>query len=85
MDIEKINGKYLFDQKLIESIATSEKPFYVIGVDAYDKEVFAYCLFRKKENGIEVLVSKRMKDEEEFRKDVETLAKIFEADVYKTK
>lgn len=85
MDMKKVNSEYLFDQKLIESIATSEKPFYAIGVDTYDKDVFAYCLFRKKGGDIEVLVSKSVKDEIEFRKDVETLAKIFEADVYETK
>lgn len=63
---------------------TAEKPYYAIGVDALDEKNLVYCLSRKIGDNIEFLLSKTMRDEKEFRQEIETLAKIFEADIYET-
>jgi len=80
--IPSVSGSFIFDKNLIERAMTADKPYYAIGVDTYDKSNLAYCLTRKIDGVIEVLLSKTMRDETEFKQDVETLAKCFEADVF---
>ena len=82
--IPSVSGSFIFDKYLIEKAMTADKPYYAIGVDTYDKGIFAYCLTRKIDGVIEVLLSKTMRDETEFKQEVKTLAKCFEADVFKS-
>jgi hypothetical protein len=77
-----VSGSFIFDKDLIEKAMTADKPYYAMGVDTYDKGNLAYCLTRKIDGVIEVLLSKTMRDETEFKQEVETLAKCFEADVF---
>jgi len=63
---------------------TTNKPYYAIGVDTYDKDNLAYCLTRKIGDTIEVLLSKVSREETEFKQEVENLAKYFEADIFES-
>lgn len=83
-DIQRVSGGFLFDKDLIKKAMTAEKPYYAIGVDTYDKGILAYCLTRKIDDVIEVLLYKTMRDETEFKQEVEILARSFEADVFKS-
>ena len=74
----------MFDKELIEKAITTDKPYYAIGVDTYDKDNLAYCLTRKIGDTIEVLLSKVSREETEFRQEVENLAKYFEAEVFES-
>jgi hypothetical protein len=80
--IPSVSGSFIFDKDLIEKAMTADKPYYAMGVDTYDKCNLAYCLTRKIDGVIEVLLSKTMRDETEFKQEVETLAKCFDADVF---
>ena len=80
--IQSVSGSFIFDKDLIEKAMTAKKPYYAIGVDTYGKGNLAYCLTRKIDGVIEVLLSKTMRDETEFKQEVETLTKCFEADVF---
>jgi hypothetical protein len=55
-----------------------------MGVDTYDKDALAYCLSRKVDGVIEILLCKTMRDEKEFKQEVENLAKYFNADVFRS-
>lgn len=55
------------------------KPQYIISIDTYDKNVFAYCLSRKTNEVVEILLCKTMKDETEFKQEVDNLVKYFNA------
>ena len=61
--------------------ATIKQPEYVMGVDTYDKDALAYCFGRKVDGVFEIMLSKKMRDEKEFKQEVENLAKYFNADV----
>lgn len=55
---------------------------FTIGVDCHDKNVSAYTLFKETGNHVEILLSKkRTASEEEFKQEVENLAKYFNADL----
>jgi hypothetical protein len=82
--IANVSGSFLFDKNLIEKAMTADKPYYAIGVDTYDKDNLAYCLTRKIDGVIEILLSKVSRGETEFRQEVENLAKYFEADVFES-
>ena len=74
-----------FDKDMIEKAMTADKPYYAIGVDTYDKDNLSYCLTRKIDGVIEVLLSKTMSEDEiEFKQEVDNLAKYFDADVFKS-
>lgn len=81
--IPSVSGSFIFDKDLIEKAMTVNKPYYTLGVDTYDKNNLAYCLTRKIDGVIEVLLSKTMRDEIEFKQEVETLAGFFNADIFK--
>lgn len=84
LHIGGVSGSFVFDKELIEKAMTTDKPYYAIGVDTYDKDNLAYCLTRKIGDTIEVLLSKVSRKETEFRQEVENLAKYFEADVFES-
>jgi hypothetical protein len=78
-----VSGSFLFDKSLLEK-ATIKQPEYVMGVDTYDKDALAYCLIRKVDGVVEILLCKTMRDENEFKQEVENLAKYFNADVFRS-
>ena len=84
LHIGGVSGSFMFDKELIEKAITTDKPYYAIGVDTYDKDNLAYCLTRKIGDTIEVLLSKVSREETEFRQEVENLAKYFEAEVFES-
>lgn len=79
-----VSGRFIFNKDLIEKLMTADKPCYAMGVDTHDKGNLAYCLTRKIDGVIEVLLSKTMRDETEFKQEVETLSNCFDADVFKS-
>jgi len=52
-----VSGSFLFDKALLEK-ATIKQPYYAMGVDTYDKDALAYCLSRKVDGVIEILLCK---------------------------
>ena len=78
-----VSGSFLFDKALLEK-ATIKQPEYVIGVDTYDKDTLAYCFGRKVDGVFEIILAKTMRDEKEFKQEVENLAKYFNADVFRS-
>jgi predicted RNA-binding protein with PUA domain len=76
-----VSGSFLFDNDLLEKVV---KPEYVVGVDTYDKNNLAYCFGRKVDGVFEIMLSKIMRDENEFKQEVENLAKYFNADVFRS-
>ena len=76
-----VSGSFLFDKALLEK-AIIKQPEYVMGVDTYDKYALAYCFGRKVDGVFEIMLSKTMRDEKEFKQEVENLAKYFNADVF---
>ena len=73
------NDVFVFGPALIGEIVAPVK--YTIGVDTYDKNFPTYCLCRLKGETVEVLLSKTMRDEKEFEREVQDLAKYFNADI----
>ena len=82
LGIGAVSGSFLFDKALLEK-ATIKQPEYVIGVDTYDKDVLAYCFGRKVDGVFKIMLSKTMRDEKEFKQEVENLSKYFNATIYK--
>lgn len=80
-NIGAVSGSFLFDKALLEK-ATIKQYEYVMGVDTYDKDALAYCFGRKVEGVFEIMLAKTMRDEKEFKQEVENLAKYFNADVF---
>ena len=78
-----VSGSFLFDKSLLDK-AIIKQPYYAIGVDTYDKKALAYCLSRKVDGVVEILLCKTMRDENEFKQEVENLAKYFNADVFRS-
>lgn len=83
LNISDVSGSFLFDKDLLEK-ATIKQPEYVIGVDTYGKDALAYCFGRKVDGVVEILLCKTMRDETEFKQEVENLAKYFNADVFRS-
>ena len=81
--IPRVSGSFLFDKTLLEK-ATIKQPEYVMGIDTYDKDALAYCFGRKVDGVFEVMLSKTMRNEKEFKQEVENLAKYFNADVFRS-
>ena len=81
--IGSVSGSFLFDKELLEK-ATIKQPEYVMGVDTYDKGTLAYCFGRKVDGVFEIMISKTMRDEKEFKQEVENLTKYFKADVFRS-
>jgi hypothetical protein len=80
MENNKENNS-VFDLKTIKQLELTEKPIYMIGVSTYDKKVLAYCLTRKHKEKTEVVLLNQRNDEKEFKKEVNNLAKYFEATI----
>jgi len=83
LGIGAVSGSFLFDKALLEK-ATIKQPEYVMGVDTYDKGALAYCFGRKVDGVFEIMLTKTMRDEKEFKQEVENLAKYFNADVFRS-
>lgn len=79
--MSKLTENRVFDKALLEK-AIIKNPEYVIGVDTYDKDALAYCFGRVVGGVFEIMLSKTMCDESEFKQEVENLAKYFNADVF---
>lgn len=60
-----------------------EPPKHIIGVDTQDKDKNAYCLTRHFNGTVEILLSKTIRDENEFQDEVENLQKYFDAIIIK--
>lgn len=76
-------SNHLFDQKLLKrALATSKSnpPRFYIGMNALDKKALSYCLMRKFNGIMEVVLAKTMRDETLFNQEVDNLAKYFEAE-----
>ncbi len=58
-----------------------EEPIYSIGVDQYDKNVNVYCLIKKFNGETEIIIQKTIRDEDEFKQEVDNLAKYFNAKI----
>lgn len=71
------------DKALLDKV-TIKQPEYVMGVDTYDKDALAYCFGRKVDGVFEIMLSKTMRDENEFKQEIENLAKYFNADVFRS-
>ena len=78
-----VSGSFLFDKSLLE-ISFIKQPEYVMGVDTYEKDALAYCFGRKVDGVFEIILAKTMRDENEFKQEVENLAKYFNADVFRS-
>jgi len=81
--IHDVSGSFLFDKALLEKV-TIKQPKYVMGIDTYDKDTLAYCLGRKVDGVFEIMLTKTMRDEKEFKQEVENLSKYFNADVFRS-
>lgn len=80
LNIGAVSGSTVFSKELLDKI-TVEKPYYCIGVDNYDKKAFAYCLSRKVNENVEILLCKTTTNEDEFKKEVNNLSKYFDCDI----
>jgi hypothetical protein len=78
------NNNYIFDKKLLEKMKV-EKPIYSIGVSTYDKNLSCYCLGRECNGKHEIILLKTIKDEIEFKQEVENISKYFNANIYSNK
>lgn len=76
-----ISSSFLFNKSMLDK-AIIKQPYYAMGVDTYDKDALTYCLSRKVDGVVEILLCKTMSDETEFNQEVENLAKYFNADVF---
>jgi hypothetical protein len=77
-----VTSSYLFDWNTIKDNII--EPEYFMGVDTYDKKMNAYCLTRRVDGITEILLSKVIKDENDFEKEVENLANYFNAKVFRS-
>lgn len=75
-----VSGSTVFSKELLDKISV-EKPYYCIGVDNYDKKALAYCLSKKVNENVEILLCKTMTNEDEFEKEVNNLSKYFNCDI----
>lgn len=70
----------LYDKSFLEKCIL-KTPYYVIGIDTYDNYALTYCLMRKINGVIELLISKTMRDRVEFEKEIKNLSSYFNADI----
>ena len=75
-----VSGSTVFSKELLDKI-TVEKPYYCIGVDNYDKRALAYCLSRKVNENVEILLCKTMTNEDDFKNEVNNLSKYLNCDI----
>lgn len=73
----------VFPSEFLEKNTT--QPFeYIIGVSTCDKKEMVFCLSRKNEKGIEILLSKVSQDETSFKNEVKLLSELFKAKIVRT-
>lgn len=60
---------------------TAKHPKYAIGTYSHGKDSFTYFFGIRVDGIFEVMLSKTIRDEEEFKQEVENLTKYFNADV----
>jgi len=77
-----VTSSYLFNRNTIKDKII--EPEYFMGVDSYDKKMNAYCLTRRVDGITEILLSKVIKDENAFEKEVKNLAEYFNAKVFRS-
>lgn len=81
--MDQIINKILKEK--IEKVVTKNHRF-VIGVDTHDENNYAYCLVSKiNENDTTIILSKVMRNEEDFNQEVENLTKYFNTELIKEK
>lgn len=78
-----MHKRFLFDKDLLDK-SKIKHPQYIIGVDTYDKDALAYCLSRKVDGVIEIILLKTMRNEKQFEEEVQNLSKYFNAEVFRT-
>ena len=61
---------------------TEHKPYYVMNVDTYDKDVSVYTLFERNNGSDKLVLSKKIRDKDEFQQEVINLAKYFNAEIW---
>jgi len=76
-----VSGSFLFDKSMLDKTIIKQ-PYYAVSVDTYDKDALAYCLSRKVDGVVEILLCKTTRDENELKQEVENLAKYFNADIF---
>jgi len=83
-EVKKLEAGYVFSNALMQEWSLGKEiSKYVIGVDTYDHSSMSYCLVKKVGEKMEVMLSKRMFDKEEFDEEVKNLAKYFNAKIVK--
>lgn len=83
MKNDKLKGRldiFWIDPTMLNSIEKVDNPTFAIGIDQYDKDVNACCLMRKFNGVSEVVLQKTIRDEDEFKIEVDNLAKYFNAE-----
>jgi hypothetical protein len=81
MESKKNNS--VFDLKIIEKFKNIDEPSYVIAIDTIDKKALSYCLARECGGKLEIFLCNQRSDENEFTKEVNNLAKYFNATIIK--
>jgi hypothetical protein len=71
--------------KLFQKKINYKKPYFVIGVDTFDKKYLTYSLGRTDGDNLEIILHKSLKDDIEFKQEVENLSKYFNAEVFSNK
>lgn len=81
---DKIDGGPIFEREMLENIIVGIPYRYRIFTDTYDEKAPTYIFGRFTSNppnkSFEILLSKTMRDEKEFKQEVENLAKYFNID-----
>jgi len=58
-----------------------QTPEIFMSIDTADKDTYVYCLWMKVGETLAVVQTKKMRDENEFKKEVDNLAKYFNVEV----
>jgi len=74
-----VKSKDVWMSANVGSIEDATNVTYILGADAQKGDIFVYNLIRKTNKGLEIILSKRMTDKDEFKKEVNNLAKYFNA------
>jgi hypothetical protein len=73
---------FLFNNEVLEK-SVIKGIEYFISIDTFFKENLTYCFGRVVDGRCEIMLSKIMRDENEFNQEVENLAKYFNAKAIK--
>lgn len=75
-------SSYVFDKLLLNTVHIKPQ-YYVMGVDTCDKDALTYCLSKKVDGNIEIIMCKTIRDKNEFEDEVKILANIFDATIFR--